>query len=87
MFHYRFEDLKTVLAAIIRQNASADKWKWMEEKGSPVTIPELNAVFAIMSRKTGKAVIHFTEEQQQAVQAARPGLSIQGWSIDRLSRV
>jgi hypothetical protein len=87
MFNYQFEDLKTVFAAIIRQNVASDAWSWMEEKTSLLTSLHLNAAFAMMPRKTGRAVIHVTEEQNRTVQAARPGLSIRGWTIDRLSRV
>ena len=87
MFHYQFEDLKTTLAAILRQNVSTETWGWLEEKASSLTPQHFNAAFAMMPRKTGKALIHLSAEQNRAVQMARPGLSLQGWTTDRLARV
>ena len=87
MFHYQFEDLKTTLAAILRQNVSTETWGWLEEKASSLTPQHFNAAFAMMPRKTGKALIHLSAEQNRAIQMARPGLSLQGWTTDRLARV
>jgi hypothetical protein len=87
MFHYPVEKVKTLLAEIIQQNLSADVWKWMEEKTASFTPAQFNTVFAVMPRKTGKAVIRLTEEQEKALQSARPGFIIRGWTIDRLARV
>jgi hypothetical protein len=47
----------------------------------------LNNTFALIPRKVGKAVICLEKEQVEAIKVIRSGLSIEGWSVDRLCRV
>ncbi|WP_240410059.1 EboA domain-containing protein [Flavisolibacter nicotianae] len=76
-----------MLADIIRQNVSADVWQWMEERTVSFTTAQFNTAFALLPRKTGKAIVRFTDEQDRSLQSARPGFVIRGWTIDRLARV
>jgi hypothetical protein len=83
------EEVKNILTAIIRDHLSPETWGWLAEKSilGNQSSQQLNLSFVSIPRKTGKQVIHFTSQQQEALSAARPHFSIENWSIDRLSRV
>lgn len=88
LFNYDFKSLKSPLAEIIRYNVSVDIWKWLEAESDPAnnTI-QFNTAFAIVPRKSGRAIIKLTEEQHHQLQSLRPDLYLKHWSIDRLCRV
>lgn len=83
------DEIKKILTAIIRENLSPETWGWLAEKSvlANHSTQQLSTAFVSMPRKTGKAVIHFTKEQANALSSARPGFSIDNWTIDRLCRV
>lgn len=74
------EEIRSILKEIIRANTTPDVFAWLEEKRP------LNTAFVLLPRKTGKAVINITAEQNVQISAAIPGFTVDGWSIDRLGR-
>ena len=83
------EEVKKIITAIIRENLSNEAWSWLAEKCVLVnqSARQLNIAFVSMPQKTGKAVIHFTAKEAQALSLARPHFIIENWTIDRLCRV
>ncbi|MCU7549942.1 EboA domain-containing protein [Chitinophagaceae bacterium LB-8] len=87
-YGYDAERLKGLLSAVIVQNVQPGVWDWLQEKaGTTASVGQFNTAFVLIPRKTGKAVIQLTEEQNQNIQSTRKGFSIKGWTIDRLARV
>lgn len=80
-------ELKTLLASILQQNLTADAWAWLSMQGDISNVAAFNAAFAMMPRKTGKALIWLTTEQKEVLGRLRPGSSVDGWRADRLARV
>jgi hypothetical protein len=83
------EEVKKIITAIIRENLSLEAWGWLAEKcvlGNQ-SARQLNIAFVSMPQKTGKATIHYTATQAEALSLARPHFTIDNWSIDRLCRV
>ncbi|WP_186292552.1 EboA domain-containing protein [Mucilaginibacter corticis] len=74
------EEIRSILKEIIRANTTPDVFAWLEEKRP------LNTAFVLLPRKTGKATINITAEQNVQISAAIPGFTVDGWSIDRLGR-
>lgn len=75
--------LAEILFEIISQNTEASATGWLKEKAAL----NVNTAFAMVPRKTGKKTIAVTDTQQQKLADLRPGLNINGWSVDRLARV
>ncbi|OLY94700.1 hypothetical protein BUE76_06570 [Cnuella takakiae] len=89
-YAYDVEALKTLLQEMLQAQLPVAAWQWLQEKSAAVNQSGNSAfavAFAAMPRKTGKAVVTLSEEQEQKLAAARKGLSIQGWTLDRLARV
>lgn len=82
------EDLKNYIEAIIRQQVPVEGWKWLSDKMQGLdNTSQFNLVFAAIPRKTGKGKVNITGEQAKGLQQLRSGLSLEGWTIDRLARV
>lgn len=83
------EDVKKIITDIIRENLSPGAWSWLAEKcilGNQST-RQLNIAFVSMPQKTGKATVHYTTNQSEALSSARPFFTIDTWTVDRLARV
>jgi hypothetical protein len=88
MFSYPVKELSATVSAIIKQHINEAAWNWLQEKIAGNLSPaQFNAVFAMIPRKTGKSPVELTDIRQTEVQGLYPGLSFEGWSVDRLSRV
>lgn len=74
------EEIRSILKEIIRANTTPDVLAWLEEKRP------LNTAFVLLPRKTGKATINITAEQDAQISTTIPGFTVDGWSIDRLGR-
>src|SRR5687768_13924455 len=83
------EEVKKITTAIIRENLSPEAWSWLAEKCvlANQSARQLNIAFVSMPQKTGKAAIHYTAKQAEALLLARPHFTIDNWAIDRLCRV
>jgi hypothetical protein len=77
--------LKEILEEIIASRLSADGLEWL--RGKAHSTAQLTTAFISIPRKTGKNIVALSASQQQALNSARPGFCISGWTIDRLSRV
>lgn len=90
-FSYGVEALKAVIENILRQNLSTSNWDWLTDKAKLVREEnngaQLNASFAAISRKAGRANVVVAENQLAALQLLRKNFSIQTWTVDRLCRV
>jgi hypothetical protein len=73
-------DIKSTIKQILQANTSPDVLTWIEEDRP------LNNAFMLLSRKTGKAPLKVTAGQNEAVSAAIPGFSVDGWTVDHLGR-
>lgn len=85
-FAYDIEEMKTALADVIQQNITPEAWQWL----SQVNVnnhAEFNGAFAMMPRKTGKAIIQISAKQKEKLNGIRPGFTIDNWTADRLARV
>ncbi|MDB5117754.1 MAG: hypothetical protein JWQ79_3246 [Mucilaginibacter sp.] len=80
MFNYNAEAVKAIFKTIVQATIAPDVFTWLEEKRA------LNTAFVLLPRKTGKSVINITKEQAEQLAVILPGFSVDGWSIDRLSR-
>ncbi len=78
--------LKDILSGIIQKNTDATTYQWLQEK-SGSSGSSFNAAFVMLPRKTGKSSIQLSQEDRTAIASARPGFSIDGWSMDRLARI
>lgn len=87
-YTYNTERLSALIGAVIKVHVTPDTWEWLQECGNMSKgITGFNAAFVILPRKTGKVKISITEEQRQVCLSIRPGFTVEGWSIERLSRV
>ena len=88
MFIYPVKELSAIVPTIIKQHANDAAWDWLQEKvAQNLPLAQFNAVFAMIPRKTGKSPVEITDAQRTEVQRLYPGLSFEGWTVDRLSRV
>lgn len=88
MFQYPVAELKDFLSLIIEKNVSPEIMAWLKEQQTlPLGIAGFNKTFVLIPRRTGKAVIELNENEKPTLQKIRPGLSLNGYTIDRLCRV
>ncbi len=88
MHVFQAERLNAFLTRIIEQQLEPAAWQWLQQQSLPGgDIGQFNKTFVLIPRKTGKAYIHISTEQLNALQQIRPGFSIDGYSIDRLCRL
>lgn len=88
MYAYNHEQLRAALASIIQKNTSPECYAWLTDKISSINHPgQLNGIFVMLPRKTGKALLNISKDQTNTISAIRPNLSIANWTIDRLARV
>ena len=90
MFTYDFDGLNNVFKSILKNNLSADAWKWLDQEAQMVrsgNISRFNIAFVSIPRKTGKNPLKLSIHEESVVSELRKGLRITGWTTDRLSRV
>lgn len=88
MFQFNRDKMDALMRAIIADTLSVEALDWFNTKLKlPMEAAALNNTFALIPRKVGKAIIYPGKEQVEAIKAIRSGLSIEGWSVDRLCRV
>lgn len=91
MFAYEFDRLNAFLKSLIRRNLTPEAWAWLDNEGQSIAakgeISKFNIAFVAMPRKTGKNPIRISPQEEQELKSMRKGLEVNGWTIDRLSRV
>lgn len=87
MFDYDAERVRAVILEITRANISPEAGGWFEANLNAKALPAINSTFSVMPRKTGKGVITVQASDSEIISHMKPGLSLQGWSADRLARV
>jgi hypothetical protein len=87
MFDYDAERIRAVILEITHSYISPESWNWFRPNLNLSPGPAINSVFAVMPRKTGKGMISISETDSQMISQLRPGVSLQGWTTDRLARV
>ncbi|MBS1750404.1 MAG: EboA domain-containing protein [Bacteroidetes bacterium] len=88
MFSYPVKELSTIISTIIEKNVNKEVFNWLQEKiHGNLPSAQFNAAFAMMPRKTGKTEITITDTVSNEIDQIYPGLSFEGWTIDRLSRI
>lgn len=86
MYSYNSDRLKEVLSTIIQRQTDANTFAWLKEKAN-IPGTQFSTVFITAPRKTGKAIIDVTHEENKLIDDIRPGFTISNWPIDRLTRV
>lgn len=82
------DKMRELLAGIIRNNVSTETWEWLQKMGDTQTgMANFNTAFITAPRKTGKAILIISDNEKEQMAALKPGFSVEGWTIDRLSRV
>jgi hypothetical protein len=85
------KDLVSGIETILYRNLSAENRAWLSDKAGLIKKEpggtQLALAFTAMPRKTGKNDPGVTAAEQQEIDRLRPGLYLQDWSLDRLSRV
>lgn len=78
-----------LLTKIIERNLNPDIYTWLVEKANQSASDnyQLNLTFTALPRKTGKKEVVLNESDSKEISRLIPGYSIEGWAIDRLSRV
>jgi len=88
MYSYNKEQLNEAFASIIKKNIPPESYAWLTEKIASITnASQFNSTFVMLPRKTGKAPLNVFKDQTNAISQIRPNLNIEGWTIDRLTRV
>ena len=87
IFEYDTAKLQALLETVVIQNCSAEAVQWLQERKALQSSADFNTSFALVSRKTGKSVVHTVEDQTPQLQQLFPGFTVTGWTIDRLCRV
>lgn len=78
-----------LLTRIIERNLNPDIYTWLVEKANQSANDnyQFNLTFSMLTRKTGKKEVVLNETDPKEISHLIPGYSIEGWAIDRLSRV
>ncbi len=92
MYKYDLAALKAGLQAIIIKNTNPETAEWLQEKATAIEAEkgkasQLNLAFVAAPRKTGRSVIQVTADESRALQSVRSNFMVEGWTIDRLSRI
>jgi hypothetical protein len=84
------EELKNLLAEILKDNLSPESWDWISGKTLPVSnekgAGELNASFAMLPRRTSKKHLVVAGNRKQQLSVILKGFSVDEWTTDRLGR-
>ncbi|MEO6134975.1 MAG: EboA domain-containing protein [Ginsengibacter sp.] len=80
-------DCKIIFETIIEKNTSQQAFEWLREKNLQSNPSSFNMAFSSIPRKTGKHELHIDIGDQQKLEKAIPGFGIEGFTIDRLSRI
>lgn len=87
MFDYDAERLRLILTELTRSTLNSDAWIWLNEKINSGKIADFNTAFVLMPRKTGKSVVHVSDELSEEINSIKPGLTFKNWTADRLGRI
>lgn len=83
--------LSTIFFQILRKNLSVDSIEWLEKKTQLIVAEDksvqLHLCFAHLPRIASKKNIALSLPEIQQIQEMSPGLRIDHWSLDQLSRV
>lgn len=85
------KEFESLIHAIIGEHLATEAKQWLEEKAMLVreekTASNLNLSFVTVPRKTGRQPVHITTDQQREIAEQIDGFSINGWPVDKLSRL
>lgn len=87
MYSYPASRLRTLLAEYLQKEVKPDTWNWLQENKRHLTVAEINKIFVLIPRKTGKTNLVFSNEFSATVQHTLAGLSLSDYTVDRLSRL
>jgi hypothetical protein len=81
--------LLEALTSIIKKSVDEENLKWLFDKAALAKENnyELNITFTSIPRRTGKKEVHLEEEDEEKLRSLLPGFEMEGWTIDRSSRV
>ncbi|MGN6802982.1 MAG: EboA domain-containing protein [Ginsengibacter sp.] len=81
--------LLEALTSIIKKKFGEENLKWLFDKAtaSQENNYQLNITFTSIPRRTGKKEVHLEEEDEEKLRSLLPDFEMEGWTIDRLSRV
>ncbi len=87
MFDYDADRLRRLISELTRKHLSTEAWAWLSERLGDTNARTLNSTFALISRKTGKQPLDLSDPLAKEVKDVIPGLSMEGWTSDRLARI
>lgn len=89
-YRYEIEKMKDKLQQLISRNLNEKANDWLQQQyerySSKQNATCFNLTFTAIPRFVGKAAIKISESENNALQQIRQGLSLSGWSADRLAR-
>lgn len=87
MFDYDAERFRVLITELTRSNVTTETWQWLSDKFLAPETSAVNSAFAMMPRKTGKLPLTESIELRAEIEKLKPGFILEGWTIDRLSRL
>ena len=91
MYAYDFDRLNASLGNILRENLTPEAWAWLEHAGRSARatsdVSKFNIAFVAAPRQTGKNLVKITASQEEELRSQRKDLNLNGWTVDRLTRV
>lgn len=82
--------VSALLYAIIRENSTSKANDWIAQRLQVTqetgALQQFNLTFTAIPRFTGKNIIRTSEEELAMLDAAIPGFTVYGWTLDALTR-
>lgn len=82
--------VSALLYAIIKENSTSKASDWITQRLQVTqetgALQQFNLTFTAIPRFTGKNTIRVTEEELAMLEAAIPGFTVYGWTLDGLTR-
>ncbi|WP_143304705.1 EboA domain-containing protein [Chitinophaga vietnamensis] len=88
---YDEEAVKAELHTIIRSNGNDSTNTWLDKRlqarETGDAVQQFHLTFTAIPRFTGKNIVQVSDAAAQRLQQLAPGFFVQGWTLDRLTRV
>ncbi|MET6999973.1 EboA domain-containing protein [Chitinophaga defluvii] len=89
-YAYDYGSVSALLYAIIKENSTSKANDWITQRLQVTqetgALQQFNLTFTAIPRFTGKNIIRVTEEELAILEAAIPGFTVYGWTLDALTR-
>ena len=89
MYSYPLEETKRVFQAILQKGLPETGWSWLQKEVAKLEAGEsasFGGAFVMAPRRTGKEGCAISPSEASELLRIRPGLKIEKWTVDRISR-